>query len=219
MKAAWAGPRRPTTTTSRYAAVGEHVERVVGGVGGGELGRGEHEHAGDVERDVAVADHDRALGREEVELEVGVVGMAVVPADELGRGVRAGEVFAGDAERTVDGRAGGVDDRVVVVEEILARDVLAEGDVAEEAEAGMGGGLLVDAGDGLDLGVVGGDAGAHEAPGRGQALEHVDLELAPRGVLQQVPGGVEAGGAGADHGDADGGSSVIGRGGRGRCIG
>ncbi len=141
---------------------------------------------------------------EEVGLEVGVVGVAVVPADELGRGVRAGEVFAGDAEGAVGGRAGGVDDRVVVGEELLARDVLAEGDGAEEAEAGMGGGALVDAGDGLDLRVVGGDAGADEAPGRGQALEHVDLE-ALGGVGEQVAGGVEAGGAGADHGDAIGG--------------
>ena len=171
---------------------------------GGELGTGEHEHAGDVERDVAVADHDGALGGEQVDLEVGVVGVAVVPADELGGGVRAGEVFAGDAEGTVDGRAGGVDDRVVVGEQVLARDVHAEVDVAEEAEARVGGGLLVDAGDGLDLGMVGGDARADQAPGRGQALEHVDLELS-RAVLQQVPGGVEAGGSRADHGDADGG--------------
>ena len=102
---------------------------------GRELGRREHEHARDVERDVAVADHDRALGREQVELEVGVVGVAVVPADELGRGMRAGQIFAGDPERPVRRRAGRVDDRVVVLAQILARDVLAEGDVAEVAKA------------------------------------------------------------------------------------
>ena len=62
----------------------------------------------------------------EVDLEVGVVGVAVVPADELGRGVRAGELFAGDAQRPVDRRAGRVDDRVVVLEQVLAGDVLAE---------------------------------------------------------------------------------------------
>ncbi len=93
---------------------------------------------------------------------------------------------------------------MVVGEELLAGDVLAEGDGAEEAEAGVGGSALVDAGDGLDLGVVGGDAGADEPPGRGQALEHVDLE-ALGGVGEEVPGGVEAGGAGADHGYAKGG--------------
>ena len=102
------------------------------------------------------------------------------------------------------GDAGRVDDRVVVLEQLLARDVLAEGDVAEEAKARVRGGLLVDARDRLDLRVVGRDAGAHEAPGRGQALDHVDLELLAA-VLEQVPGGVEAGRAGADHGDANGG--------------
>ena len=180
---------------------------MIGGVGGRELGGGEHEHAGHVEGDVAVADDDGAGGGEEIDLEVGVVGVAVVPADELGRGVRAGQVFAGDAEGAVGGRAGGVDDRVVVGEQVLARDVLAEGDVAEEAKAGVGGGALVDAGDGLDLGVVGGDAGADQTPGRGQALEHVDVE-ALGGVGEQVPGGVEAGRAGADHGDAQGGGGA-----------
>jgi hypothetical protein len=182
---------------------------MVGGVGGGELGGSEHEHTGDVERDVAVADYQRALGREQVELEIGVIRMAVVPADKLGCGVRAREVFTGDAQRTVRRRAGGVDDRVVVGEQILARDVLAETDVAEEAKARVGGGLLVDPRDRLDLRVVGGHAGAHQPPGCGQALEHVDLEIdgmpaRPR-VLEQVSGGVEAGRPGADHGDAYGG--------------
>ncbi len=136
-----------------------------------------------------------------------MVGVAVVPADELGGGVRAGEIFPGDAEGPVRRRAGGVDDRVVVGQQVLAGDVLAEGDVAEVAEARMRGGLLVDARDRLDLGVVGRDAGADQAPGRGQPLEHVDLE-ALVGGLEQVPGGVEAGRARADHDDADGGLVV-----------
>ena len=191
-------------------AAGEHGEGVVGGVGGRELGRREHEHAGDIERDVAVADDHRAAGGtaaggggQEVELEVAVVGMAVVPADELGGGVRAGEVFAGDAERAIRGRTGRVDDRVVVGQQVLAGHMLAERDVAEVAEAGVFGGLLVHAGDRLDLGVVGCDAGADQAPRGGKPLQHVDLEVSV-GVLQEVPGGVEAGGARADDCDADG---------------
>ena len=119
----------------RDAARGQDVERMVRGVGRRELRRREHEHPRDVDRDVAVADHDGALGRAEVDLEVGVVGMAVVPADELGRRVGARQVFAGDSERPVQGRAGRVDDRVVVGQKLLARDVLAEDDVAEEAKA------------------------------------------------------------------------------------
>ena len=97
VKAACAGPRRPTTTTSdtRLAASTSSAWSAVS-VGASSAGV-EHEHARDVERDVAVADHDGALGREQVDLEVGVVGVAVVPADELGGRVRAGELFAGDA--------------------------------------------------------------------------------------------------------------------------
>ena len=53
-----------------HARAREDVEGVVGGVGGGELGGGEDEHAGEVEGDVAVADDDGALGGEEVDLEV-----------------------------------------------------------------------------------------------------------------------------------------------------
>ena len=176
---------------------------MVGGVGARELVVRERQHPRHVERDVAVADHDRPLAAE-VEVEVAVVGVAVVPADELGRRPAAGQLLAGDAERSVGRRAGRVDDRVVVREQLLAADVAPELDVAEVAKARVRGGLLVDARDRLDLRMVRRDARAHEPPRRRQALEHVDLD-APLGVLQQMPGGIEAGRAGADHGDADGG--------------
>ncbi len=75
------------------AAAGDHedladlaapqlLERVVGDVGERELVMGEDQHARDVQRDVAGADHDRALAGE-VEAQVAEVGMAVVPADEV----------------------------------------------------------------------------------------------------------------------------------------
>jgi len=74
---------------------------MVGGVGGRELLGGEDEHPRYVHRDVAVADHDGALARHQVHLEIGVVRVAVVPADELRRRVRAVEVFARDAQRPI----------------------------------------------------------------------------------------------------------------------
>ena len=82
---------------------------------------------------------------------------------------------------------------------------MADLDVAEEAEALAGGGLLVDPDHRLDLRVVGRDAAADQ-PERGrQAVEEVDLGV--RGlVLEHVLGGVEAGRAGADDGDAQRGS-------------
>jgi len=57
--------------------------RVIGGVGDVDLIGVEHEHARDVDRHVAVSDHDSAGGRQ-VELVVGEVRVAVVPGHELG---------------------------------------------------------------------------------------------------------------------------------------
>ena len=180
----------------------EQLDRVVGGVGLAQLVVGQRQHPGDVHRHVAVADHDGALAGE-VELLVGVVGMGVVPADEGGGGVAAGQLLAGDAELAVGLAADREDDRVVEPLEVLDLDVVADLDVAEEAEALARRGFLVDPDHRLDLRVVGGDAAADEAEGGGEAVEEVDLGVHVF-ALEDVLGGVEAGGAGADDGDADG---------------
>ena len=64
VNAAWAGPRRPSTRISRIpepriAAIASSVVSV-----GSISSRGEREHPGHVDRDVPVADDDRALGGE-----------------------------------------------------------------------------------------------------------------------------------------------------------
>ena len=114
----------------------------------------------------------------------------------------AGQVLAGDPELAVGRGAVGEDHRVVALGELVGGDVAADLDVAEEAEALAGRGLLVDADHRLDLRMVGRDAGAHQPERRRQAVEHVDLD---RHVfaLQQVLGGVEAGRARADDRDAE----------------
>ena len=61
---------------------GERRERVVGRVGRRELVGVQHQHARDVDRHVAVADHHGARAGQ-VERLVGVRGVAVVPGDEL----------------------------------------------------------------------------------------------------------------------------------------
>ena len=61
VNAAWAGPRRPSTTTSLTWLVAQRRERVVGDVRALELARAEREQAGDVRRHVAVADDHGAL--------------------------------------------------------------------------------------------------------------------------------------------------------------
>jgi hypothetical protein len=80
--------------------------------------------------------------------------VAVVPRDELRGGDGAGALVAGDPESPVGRGADGVDDRVVAVEQLLARDVGADLDSAEEPEVRVLRGLLVDARDGFDLRVV-----------------------------------------------------------------
>ena len=147
---------------------------MVGGVGLAQLVVGQGEHPGDVHRHVAVADHHGPLAGE-VELVVGVVGVGVVPADEGGGGVAAGQVLAGDAELAVGLAADREDDRVVEPLEVLDLDVVADLDVAEEAEALAGGGFLVDPDHRLDLRVVGGDAAADQAERGREAVEEVDL--------------------------------------------
>ncbi len=146
--------------------------------------------------DVAVADDDRALAAE-VELLLGVVGVGVVPADEGRGGVAAGQVLARDAEPAVGLAAEGEDDRVVEALEVLDLDVVSDLDVAEKAEAVACRGLLVDPDHRLDLGVVRGDAAPDQAERGGEAVEEVHLGVR-LGVLEDVLGGVEAGGAGAD---------------------
>jgi hypothetical protein len=152
-------------------------------------------HPRDVESHVPVPDHDRALDRE-VEGDLLVVGVAVVPGDELGGGPRAGQVLAGDAEPAVGLRADGVDDGVVQAHEVLVEQVAAHLDVAEEPEAGLVGDPLEGTRDRLQLGVVGRDAEPDEPPRRGQALDQVDLGRRIRG--QQRAGCVEASGTRSD---------------------
>jgi hypothetical protein len=126
--------------------------------------------------------------------------MAVVPADERGGGQAAGQVLARDAERPVGLGAHGVDDGVVAAHEVGVGDVGAHGDVAEEATALAEDGALERLVEQLDLAVVGGDAGAQQAPGRRQALDEVDVH--PVAVADQLRRRERPGGPGADDRDA-----------------
>jgi hypothetical protein len=88
------------------------ADRGVRRVGRRELVLRQREHAGDVERHVAVPDDHDALVRE-VEVEVLVVRVAVVPGDELGGRPRSRQVLSGDAESPIGLGADRIDDGVV----------------------------------------------------------------------------------------------------------
>jgi hypothetical protein len=151
-------------------------------------------------RDVAVAD-DRDLAGLERPL-ARVVGVAVVPADEVGRAVGALGVDAGDAQLGVVHGAGREDHRVVVLLEVVERDVLTEAHVAEDADVATVEHIAQRRDDALDAGVVGRDAVAHQAVGRGQVVEQVDRHVEAPLSLEQDVGRVDAGGAGTDDGES-----------------
>ena len=128
--------------------------------------------------------------------------MAVVPADELGGRVDATQVFAVDAHRPVRLVATGVDDAVIVAHEVVDAEVAPEHHVAEEAEALVGRGLVVDADHVLDLLVVGCDSATHESKRRRQPIEQVGR--ADDLVLEESTDRIKAARAGSDDGDAQG---------------
>ena len=99
------------------------------------------------------------------------------PADEGGAAVDIGEVLARKTQPPVMGRAGGKDHGIVEPLQFGDGDVLAHGDVADEADvAGQRHGL-VPAGHALDRLVIGRHPGADQAEGHGQPVEYVDADL------------------------------------------
>src|SRR4029079_795425 len=103
--------------------------------------------------------------------------MPAIPVDKVLRTVAPREVFARYSELALALGAGGVDDRVVMLEQIGARDVPAETHVAEEAH------LLPVVERGaqypchrLDLLVVRGDSVTYQAVRSREPVEHVDAD-------------------------------------------
>ena len=158
------------------ARADDRVDRRVRRVGRSELILRQREHPRDVESDVPVPDDHGAFVRE-VELELLEVGVAVVPGDQLGGRPRAGEVLSRDTQPTVGLRADRIDDCVVERSELVLRDVPSHLHVAEEAEARPRGDLLERARHGLELRMIRRDPEPDKPPGRGQPLDHVDLDL------------------------------------------
>ena len=98
VNAAWAGPRRPSRITS--STVERPVrDRVVGGIRDATSSGSSTQHARDVDRHVAVADHHGARRRRGRTRVRGTVGVAVVPGDELRGGCEPGRSSPGIPSR------------------------------------------------------------------------------------------------------------------------
>ena len=130
---------------------------------------------GDVQGDVADAEHRHLAGLKRPG--AGVVGVSVVPGDEVGRAVAAGKADTGDVEGGVRVRAGGHDDRVVVFAQLGHRHVPADVDVAEEPDVAALEHVEQRLDDRFDPRMVGGDAVADQPVGGGKSLEEVDRDV------------------------------------------
>ncbi len=150
-----------------------------------------------IERDIAVADNG-GVGPGEKWVEIGEFGMAVVPADELGRADDPGQVLARNAELAVVRRSGGEDHRVIELKQLGDRDVTADRNVADEVDARALGDLVVALADGLQRLVVWRHAEADQPIGDGITVEDVDPRLISIGLVQRL-GGVEARRTRSDH--------------------
>ena len=110
----------------------EQVARMGDDVAASELGGSLGEDARDIERDIAIADH-RDAGAVERRVEVGEIGVAIVPADEGGAADDAGQIGAGYPQRPVIGRPGREHDGVVELRQFVDPDVGADRHMADEA--------------------------------------------------------------------------------------
>ena len=171
------GPRRISTCTSRTPPARSASSTVSGTSVRDQLVRGAGQHAGDVQRDVAGADH-RDI-RDVQPRRDAVLGMTAVPADHRPRADASGQVLARDAETSVESGAGGVHDRGVVLAQHRQRHRVgarADGHAAEKAHLTGAERPGEHADDRLHLHVVRRDAVAHQSVRGGQAVQDVDVD-------------------------------------------
>ena len=138
---------------------------------------------GDVERDIAVADHRRRLDVER-RVQIGEFRVAVIPADKGRRADHAGQIVARNVERAVMRRAGGEHHGVIEPAQFRDRHVAADQHIAEEADIVRQRHFLVAARHRLDRLVVGRDAEADQPVGHGQPVDHVDPDLIAEKLLE-----------------------------------
>ncbi len=151
-------------------------------------------------------DHgDRPCGQVPV---AGETWVAVVETDEVGATEGTLCVNTGDVEVTVADSAGGEHHGVVVVAQLVDGDVAADGDVAQEAQAWLVQHVVQGLHDSLDAWVVRCDTVTDESEGGGHLLEEVDVDLVLL-ITDEEIGGVDAGGAGTDDGDAQWGGHLL----------
>jgi NADPH-dependent glutamate synthase beta subunit-like oxidoreductase len=149
-----------------------------------------------------IADHHRALTGQ-VEVQVGVIGVAVVPGDELHRRLAAGQILASYPQVPVARSADRVQHRVVSGCQLLMAHIQTDLDVAMETETRPARGLLEHPRHRLDLRMIRRHTETDQAPRRHQPVEDIDRDNRI-GARQQLAGGIKPGRARTDDRHAQG---------------
>jgi hypothetical protein len=126
--------------------------------------------------------------------------MAVIPGHELGCGDAACEIFPRDVESPVGLGTDGIDDHVVMLVQVVARDIGAKVDVTEEAKPRIGRRALIYLGDGFDLLMVRSYAMADEAERGREAVKHIYPDVY-QVLCEEATYSVETRGSRADDSD------------------
>src|SRR5699024_1098447 len=172
-------------------------KRVGCDVGFPQLVRRLREDAGHVDGDVTEADDDRRF-RTQVGFKIAVVGMPVVPGDELRGRHAARQVLTLNAQGTVAGSSGGEHHGMVAPLQVLQVEVAAEFDVSEKADPLVPAGAREQLLDAFDAVVVRSHSVADESVRSGEPVENVDVYAVV--LFEQRFGRVKTGGSGTDDG-------------------
>ncbi len=147
------------------------------------------QHAGHVQRDIAVSDDDDPFVAE-IDWQINEIGMPVDPRHQLGGGTGARQIHPVDVEAAVVGRARCVDDGVVMRQHVVVAELVADLDVEEEPELATTGDPVEQLGHPLGGLVIRRHPGTHQSIRGGQLFEDID----PNALLgQQLVGGIHGG--------------------------
>ena len=124
-------------------------------------------------------------------VEIGEIGMAIVPADEFGRADHSGQIFPGNAKLAVMRGAGRQDHGIVKMEQLIDRDVAADLDVADEFDPAAFGSLVIAFRHLLERLMIRRDPEPDQTVRHRIAVNNVDPRGFPKGPFQRF-GGVKA---------------------------
>ena len=126
--------------------------------------------------------------------------MTVIPADEVSSAIAALKLDAGDVHGNILGCTGGEDDCVVVLLQIIHRDVHAIFDIAKKADVSTVQNLTQCTNDALDARVVWSNAITDQAVGGRKGFKEIDRDIEIALCLQSNICCINTSGTGANNG-------------------